>query len=366
MENSAQQLLSLPDETLMQIAAYTTSTDKNNIQRTCPKLQKLISINNPQMYLYNTDQLHQDLKQYGLLLSIYKDLPHITQHMLEHGANTDSNDLLGITPLDLAHRLAKNPTTTMIAHFSTNQFAHNLCPLLLLDCFFGNLEKLKTYENLEQEICLIQKEEQYLLHTVIPFGHTSTVEYLLSYSSIFTNINTPDYTGNTSLLLAARFGYLAIIELLLKHKANANCPNNGGHLPIHEAALSHDIVECVALLCQHTDCNTKDQGKAKASALHYAAIGGNYKTVQFLCNNGADVNSLNAFQETPLLVAVRNTRKPHMRKKIVQFLLQQPGIEINGVDCHNKTPLDHADQIHDQEIIDTLVQHGAKRCGVKQ
>lgn len=75
-----------------------------------------------------------------------------------------------------------------------------------------------------------------LLHCAVTQGNTAMARLLLDARSV---PNLRDDHGNTPLLLAAKQGHLALVELLLEYGANPNYPNalSGVH-PIHEAAQS--------------------------------------------------------------------------------------------------------------------------------
>ncbi|KAM0130840.1 hypothetical protein ACHAO1_007621 [Botrytis cinerea] len=70
----------------------------------------------------------------------------------------------------------------------------------------------------------------YALHTSANRGNLAIVSLLIERSS--SELNFKDQNGRTSLWLAAREGYVKIVEYLLKHKADPSIPDNDGKTPL--------------------------------------------------------------------------------------------------------------------------------------
>ncbi|KAB8290900.1 hypothetical protein EYC80_008536 [Monilinia laxa] len=70
----------------------------------------------------------------------------------------------------------------------------------------------------------------YALHTSATRGNLSIVSLLIERSS--SELNFKDQRGRTPLWLAARKGYVEIVEYLLKHKADPSISDNDGKTPL--------------------------------------------------------------------------------------------------------------------------------------
>ena len=132
-------------------------------------------------------------------------------------------------------------------------------------------------------------------------GDTETIKQLLDKTPGLLNSFSPD--GFTPLGLAAYFGYLSPVKLLLDKGANPNIASNNQFkvAPIHSACAISNF-DIAALLIRHgADVNAKQmQG---VTALHSAAHNGQTKLSKLLIDNGADINAKMDNGQTPLFMA---------------------------------------------------------------
>ncbi|HZR22354.1 MAG TPA: ankyrin repeat domain-containing protein [Vicinamibacterales bacterium] len=109
--------------------------------------------------------------------------------------------------------------------------------------------------------------------------------------------------GWTPLHLAAFFGHVKILEMLLGQDADvaAISRNSNGNTPLH-AALAGNRKFVAGLLIGHgADVNAVD--KAGWRPLHIAAANNNLDAMKTLIAQGADVHAANADGQTPLSLA---------------------------------------------------------------
>jgi ankyrin repeat protein len=151
-------------------------------------------------------------------------------------------------------------------------------------------------------IDILKKHKQKLdIFEAACVGDNETVNQLLNDKPELLNSFSSD--GFTALGLAAFFGHLPLVKLLLDNGANPNIASNNQFkvAPIHSAcAFSHiDIAE--VLIKYGSDVNAKQmQG---VTPLHSAAHNGQTKLSKLLIDNGADVNSKMDNGQTPLFMA---------------------------------------------------------------
>ena len=93
-------------------------------------------------------------------------------------------------------------------------------------------------------------------------------------------------------------------------------------------------IERIKELMDYIDINTKDA--YGINALMHALIFNNLESVEFLLENGADVNSIDYEYQTPLIYAVQKNNA-----EIVKLLISK-GADINFKDARNRTALDIA------------------------
>jgi ankyrin repeat protein len=109
--------------------------------------------------------------------------------------------------------------------------------------------------------------------------------------------------GWTALALAAHFGRLEILQILLGYGSDPNAVSNNllGNTPLH-AAIAGNQREAVSMLIRNgANVNAVDSGGW--TPLHLAAHSGTESIVRDLLEAGADPTIPNAQGDTPLTTA---------------------------------------------------------------
>lgn len=115
------------------------------------------------------------------------------------------------------------------------------------------------------------------------------------------NLDARSWDNNTSASIAATFGHVDTMRILIKANANLNIANNKGHTPLWFAA-QHGHSDAVQLLIKSkVDC---DQVSGKSSTAVYAAAkNGHVSVLKVLIKSKADLNKANKDEQTPLMIA---------------------------------------------------------------
>lgn len=144
-------------------------------------------------------------------------------------------------------------------------------------------------------------------------GDTSTINDMIKNMYI----DLQDHDGMTALIWAAQFGHINVMELLIKNGASIN-KNARGYAP----------------------------------ALYIAILHKQESAVQFLLNNGAEINVLCGFliYMTPLSYA---TKEEHLA--VVKMLLDK-NADVNIQDFRNDTALMWAARVGNKEIAEMILQ----------
>ncbi|KAK6945052.1 KHA domain [Dillenia turbinata] len=169
--------------------------------------------------------------------------------------------------------------------------------------------------------------DDYLLHQLLKRG---------------LDVNESDNTGRTALHIAASKGSVNCVILLLDYGADPNRRDSEGSVPLWEAILgSHEKV--IKLLIENgANISSGDVG-------HFACTGAEQNNLDLLkeiVHHGGDVTCPKSNGTTALHVAVSEGNG-----EIVQYLLNQ-GAEIDKPDIHGWTPRDLADQQGHEDIKD--------------
>jgi ankyrin repeat protein len=171
-------------------------------------------------------------------------------------------------------------------------------------------------------------------------GLLHVVQRLVSETSV--DINEPTNNAMTLLEIAARSGYLSLVELLLER----------GALTKDDALVSACIeghLEVVRLLVEQ-GAQVNAQDKRRFSSLYWASASGHLSIVQYLIERGADIKTPD---ETALYIA-----SSHGHLDIVRVLVEN-GADINALDGRHPGALCGASYGGHVEIVEYLVKNGA-------
>ena len=96
------------------------------------------------------------------------------------------------------------------------------------------------------------------------------------------------------------------------------------------------------------------RNRLEETALHFLAVENYPVGVDFLCQHGADINSVDFSRATPLLHAAMLGNE-----EVIRILLKH-GANPNAKDNNGETPLSAAELSGNRQIIEMLIRAGAK------
>jgi ankyrin repeat protein len=140
------------------------------------------------------------------------------------------------------------------------------------------------------------------LNTAAFVGQVQVVKQLLELPEVDMNFRDPQYNYETALHGACRNGHFDIVKLLVAQKASVDIVDEYGWTPFHEALGANDLN-----LVEFMDQNGADMNKitgAGQTSLHFAARGNNVPILQYLLHSPLMIHSLSERDEngaTPLL-----------------------------------------------------------------
>ncbi|KAI7771639.1 hypothetical protein LZL87_005915 [Fusarium oxysporum] len=157
------------------------------------------------------------------------------------------------------------------------------------------------------------------------FGPLTILEMLLS--NFNADINAPIYsTGISSLHLAAEYGWLVAVRLLLSHGADVNRVNAWEWTSLHYASRNgHTDVAISWLLEKQADIEAN--GEAGVTPLDMAAGRRSFEAAKVLLSNGANVHAKdNSAKSTAMLYA------SELLDSRLSLLLQEGGASLSDTD----------------------------------
>lgn len=161
--------------------------------------------------------------------------------------------------------------------------------------------------------------------------------------------DTTDIEGNTLLMIAAREGHEAVVELLLTQRPKLNARNSAGDNALRLAAIGGKTGIVKKLVAAGARINTPDW-----TPLIYACFGNHIEIVRYLIQMKADVNAASENGTTALMVAAQ-----HGHVELVRLLLGA-NADPNKSTEHGETALDMALQTNNAEIAALLRAQGGK------
>ena len=172
-------------------------------------------------------------------------------------------------------------------------------------------------------------------------------------------INKTDSMGRSPLHWAALRADIVAIEALLMHGASPNAMNKGQTRPLHLVCYVISLklsksTECARLLINAgADIEARDYWGR--TALRTAAeLNPSYVTlVQYLIDNGSDVNVKDNYHQTPLLKSINSSYRT------TKTLLQH-GATVEVRDVYGNTPISKAIHRNNHQALKLLLQYKAK------
>jgi len=180
------------------------------------------------------------------------------------------------------------------------------------------------------------------------FGILEAVEILLQSCD---NNDLKDSLGGTPLLWAAWNGHEAVVKMLLDtEKVDVNSKNIYGRTPLLWAArYGHDAVVKMLLDTEKADVNSKDN--YSWMPLSWASRNGHEAVVKMLLNTEkADINSKDKYGRTPLSWAAKNGHEA-----MVKMFLDMEEADVDLKDIYGQTPLSLAAENGHEAVVKMLL-----------
>jgi ankyrin repeat protein len=281
--------------------------------------------------------------------------------LLEHGADVNTKDDFGITPLHWAADKGHVEVVKLLLERgadpnakSNYSWTSGWTPLHYA-ADKGHIEVVEALLKHGADVNAKDKDGKTPLHVASVRGDVNIVKLLLERGA---DPNARDGNGETPLHWAASKGHVEVVEVLLEYGADINIKDRDGRTPLHVASAAYrapewDYVDAIELLLEHgADPNARD-GNGE-TPLHKASASGNVEVVEVLLKHGADVNAKDNYGNTPLHKA---SVSYHIGVAEVLKVLLEHGADLNAENKYGCTPLDSARHDYVHMLVEWAYRH---------
>lgn len=123
---------------------------------------------------------------------------------------------------------------------------------------------------------------------------------------------------------------------------------------IHKAAGSGDLAKVRELLDENPELlNLRDNTRWGEMPIHYAAVSGQIEVVKYLLSRGADINSRDNYNNTPLIMTSN-----HWHNNLTKYLIEK-GADVNAKGDDDETLLLRVTRTTNYSIVEYIVKKGA-------
>ena len=291
----------------------------------------------------------------------------IVKILIDNGAELNANDAEGMTPLDAAILVERRKKLdSEISDLLRSQGARSGAETsLLVATSLGDIQSIKKLLKAGLDINKPTSRGNTLLHVTASYGHKNATELLLASGA---NINAIDNQGRTPLFSAVSNAHKEIVELIISNGADINTDTGLHRLAVayaysdwseeeqkqEKVRRSEKIEIAKLLISKGVDVNRKNHGD---NALHIAAQSGHKEMAEQLIEAGVNIDESNNGNQTPLHKAAFEGRD-----EIVNMLIQK-GAKVNPViqstgSFNGMTPVDFAIRQNELKTVALLRIHG--------
>ncbi|XP_041506324.1 serine/threonine-protein kinase TNNI3K isoform X2 [Microtus oregoni] len=265
-----------------------------------PALHLAVYKDNPELI---TSLLHSgaDVQQVGyggltaLHIAAIAGHPEAAEVLLEHGANVNVQDAVFFTPLHISAYYGHEQVTSVLLKFGADVNVSGEVgdrPLHLASAKgFFNIVKLLTEEGNRADVNAQDNEDHVPLHFCSRFGHHDIVNYLLQ-SDVEVQPHVANIYGDTPLHLACYNGNFEVAKEIIQVTGTESLAKENifSETAFHSACTYGKNIDLVKFLLDQNAVNINHRGRDGHTGLHSACYHGHIRLVQFLLDNGADMN----------------------------------------------------------------------------
>jgi ankyrin repeat protein len=303
----------------------------------------------------------------ALHLAVQWQRPRIILFLLERGANIDIGNNEGMTPLQLAANTDNCEAVSLLLQRCAHVEARSLAGPTALQyaAWKGHWTAFDLLLIGGADINVWNKQGETLLHEQAQYSKSISIASKLLDGGA--NIEARTSQGNTPLQCAAMGANKTMFNFLLEKDAKIDVETAKGETLLHiTPPANQDCLDILGTALKEgmSVAATSSQGWTPLHQTVYTGTGApdlasdrTAEYIQLLISHGASVNDCSAskYAETPLHLAAM---APLPRPSLVEFLIQQ-GANINAATTEGKTALHLAAERGREPIFRILLDAGA-------
>ena len=274
--------------------------------------------------------------------------------LLKMGANPNIADAEGYTSLHVAvHGRCTNETLKEIITHRSHLDAQNMdgqTPLLLA-CTYRQNNSIELLLEALSNPNINDKNKNTSLHAAV--DGRCRKKYIQAIINHFADINAINKNKQTALMLACEEGNVDAINVLLKNRADLDIANADGDTCLHVVARGDYVKEIIHTLVNHgANVNTKNM--FNETPLMKANKKGNINVTKELLNAGADHKIIDGYGNTWIHWAIDGG----YRQELIRTMIDH-GADVNAMNEHNETAIMTACRTGNVDALELLLSVGA-------
>ncbi len=207
--------------------------------------------------------------------------------------------------------------------------------------YTDNVDLLKFLKEKGADLKAVNHFGEQAIHAAAKANKVQAAAYLKEQGA---DVNAQDKSRERPIHEAARKGHVEMIQWLCENGAELNVGVEGhpyGYgcglpMPVHLVAENGNIAAMDVLVKHGADVNISSNDRYNYPPAYYAAIEGHLDMLKWLKKHGADMKAVVEDDQESLL-HIANIEKDDW--KMVDFLVNECGLSVNGRDEKGRTPL---------------------------
>lgn len=279
-----------------------------------------------------------------LMAAARADDPETVADLLAHGANPNARDELGSTALHAA--IGSERVMKVLLSGGAD-------PGLALRGGATPLELAVLAGGPGVADLLLERDGGLTLYVACVIGRPDFVREAITRDPATLDADCSVHVGITPLMVAAQYGQLEVVRVLVEAGARINYDDARRTTPLHAAAEGGNIEVARFLLEHGADLTASSY---QGTALHRAAMHGKLGMVKFLIESGGQVNeAAHGGGWTPLDAVASWSDSA----EVAEFLIAAGGEVNHRTSASGTTPLHSAASSGGAKVAEVLLAHGA-------